>query len=63
MSLLRILPSCMSVHHVCTEEGISYAETRVQIAGTICGCWEFNCGPLEEKLVLLSTETSLWPQI
>ena len=26
------------------------------------GCWELNSGPLEEQLVLLTTEPSLQPQ-
>jgi hypothetical protein len=26
-----------------------------------CGCWESNPGPLEEELVLLTTEPSLQP--
>ena len=26
-----------------------------------CGCWELNSGPLEEQLVLLTTEPSLQP--
>jgi hypothetical protein len=26
-----------------------------------CGCWELNLGPLEEVLVLLTTEPSLQP--
>ena len=28
-----------------------------------CGCWELNLGPLEEQTVLLTTESSLQPQI
>ena len=24
-----------------------------------CGCWELNLGPLEEQLVLLTTDSSL----
>ena len=27
-----------------------------------CGCWDLNSGPLEEQLVLLTTEPSLQPQ-
>jgi hypothetical protein len=27
-----------------------------------CGCWNLNSGPLEEQLVLLTTESSLQPQ-
>jgi hypothetical protein len=26
-----------------------------------CGCWKLNSGPLEEQLVLLTTEPSLQP--
>jgi hypothetical protein len=26
-----------------------------------CGCWELNSGPLEEQLVLLTAEPSLYP--
>ena len=26
-----------------------------------CGCWDLNSGPLEEQLVLLTTEPSLQP--
>ena len=29
--------------------------------GIVCGCWEFNLGPLEEQLVLLTAEPSLQP--
>ena len=28
-----------------------------------CGCWELNTGPLEEQLVLLTSEPSLQPQM
>ena len=27
----------------------------------LCGCWELNPGPLEEPMVLLTTEPSLQP--
>jgi hypothetical protein len=27
-----------------------------------CGCWELNSGPLEERSVLLNTESTLQPQ-
>lgn len=46
-----------------TEKGVRAPGTGVtHDCEPPCGCWDSNPGPLEEQLVLLTTEPSLQPQ-
>lgn len=48
------------VYSVQKPEGIRFCKTRVtESCETSCGGWNSNPGPLEEKSVFLTSETSL----
>lgn len=57
MYVFVYIHECMYVHHKCTrtEEGISYAKTRVPGAYELpCLCWEPNLGLLQKLQALLT---------
>lgn len=62
---LCALPTCVYVHKVYAmfkrlENSIASFGTRVTDGcGSPCRSWKWNSGPLEEKLLLFSTESSL----
>jgi hypothetical protein len=67
---VNVLPVCLSVCYVHTwslwrsEEGIRYSGTGIiGSCGPLCECWEWNPGPLQEELVLLShlSSPANWP--
>ncbi|MCP6508446.1 hypothetical protein NL478_27155, partial [Klebsiella pneumoniae] len=54
------------VHAVSTEAGSGFwisLELKLQttVSHHVGGCWELNPGPLQEQLVLLTTEPPLKP--
>ena len=59
----RCIGTPMSMYrHGGEKEGTGFPGTGVTNSyELLCGCWELNLGPLEEPLVLLTTEPSLQP--
>ena len=63
--VMGVLPTCMSVPHVCLVHTDNRRDMGFLGTGLIdyceppCGCWELNTGPLEEQVVLLITELFL----
>lgn len=60
---------CVSVHHVhacCLwrpEDGVRSPGTGVRDGyGPLCGCWKLKSGPLQERPLLLTSESSLVPR-
>jgi hypothetical protein len=65
---MNVLPACISVHHKypwylgSPGEGIvSPGIVVIDGCESLHGCWQSNLDPLEEKLVLLITESSSQP--
>lgn len=60
---------CMYVYVLCAYSVFKEAKGRHQIPGIIimdscdwlCGCWEWDLGPLEEHPILLTSEPPLLP--
>lgn len=65
---MGILPACISVYHMYTwcdklEESATSSGTRVSNGWELQHeCWELDQGPLQERLVLLTTELPLQHQ-
>jgi hypothetical protein len=54
---------CIWVHCSCLQMHQKRAsDPMTDGCEPLCGCWEWNSGPLEEQPVLLTTEPSLQPQ-
>jgi hypothetical protein len=50
--------------HVCLGKGVRFPGTGVEDSSELPdGCWEFNLGPLEKQLVLLTIEPYLQPPV
>lgn len=49
---MSVLPSCMSVHHVCVWYLQTLGVTRS--CELTCGCWNLNPDLLEQQVLLLS---------
>jgi hypothetical protein len=62
--LLDLFILCMSTLFVCTPTCQKRAsDPSIDGFEPLCGCWELNSGPLEEQIVLLTTESSFSPQV
>jgi hypothetical protein len=52
--------------YTCLCEGVESSRTGIteswEFNELSCGCWKLNSDPLEEQLVLLTTDPSLQPQ-
>lgn len=54
---------CMTAHprELRRDYQISPGTQVIDSCEVTCGFWELNPGPLQEQLMILTTESSLWP--